>query len=103
MSWQNEQERPVKVKFYRSRTVTKAAVLMALVLCIALLSTLVVMTGRIRENNEALANQAAALEQQNAALEQQIKDLDTVDGIEKIANEELGLVDPDTVIFTPQS
>ena len=55
-----------------------------------------------KEKARALKDQAAALEQQNAALEQHIDDLNTLEGIENIAKEELGLVDPDTIIFDPQ-
>lgn len=103
MEWTNEQERPVKVVFRRSPVAARVVILAALVVCIALLVTLTVMTAQAREKAQALKQQAAELEQQNAALEQHIDDLDTLEGIENIAKEELGLVDPDTIIFDPES
>ncbi len=102
MEWQNEQDRPVKVVFSRSPLAARVIILCALAVCIALLVTLGVMTAQAREKAKALKEQAAALEQQNAALEQHIDDLNTLEGIENIAKEELGLVDPDTIIFDPQ-
>ena len=99
MEWQNEQDRPVKVVFHRSPLAARIIILAALLVCIALLVTLSIMTTQAKERAQALKEQAAALEQQNAALEQHIDDLNTLEGIENIAKEELGLVDPDTVIF----
>ena len=102
MEWQNPQERPVRIVFRRSSLAARVIILAALAVCIALLVTLGVMTVQAREKAQALKDQAAALEQQNAALEQHIDDLNTLEGIENIAKEELGLVDPDTIIFDPQ-
>ena len=102
MTYQDEQ-RPVRLVFQRSRTLTKIVVLVALVLSMAVLVTLAVKMNEARMSNEALTQQAAQLEQENADLEQKIDDLDTVQGIENIAKEELGLVDPDTVVFNPES
>lgn len=46
-----------------------------------------------------LTQQAAALEQENAELRSRIDNLGTVDSIRQIAAEELGLVDPETIVF----
>ena len=51
--------------------------------------------------NAALEGQAQQLEQENAALQENIDNLDTVQGVEQIARDELGLVDPDTVLIQP--
>ena len=51
------------------------------------------------EKLAALQHQAAVLEQQNEELRQDIEALGTADSIREIAREELGLVDPDTIIF----
>lgn len=101
MEWYDKQEPAVKVVFRRSPLAARIIILSALLVCIALLVTLGVMTTRAREKALSLKEQAAALEQQNAALEQHIDDLNTLEGIENIAKEELGLVDPDTIIFDP--
>ena len=99
MEWKNEQEQPVKVVFRRSPVAARVAVLVVLLVCTALLVTLSFMTAEARQKAAALKQQAAELEQQNAALEERIDGLNTLEGIEQIAKEELGLVDPDTIIF----
>ena len=51
--------------------------------------------------SEALRSQAASLEQENAELTDKLENMDNVEGIVDIAGEELGLVDPNTIIFKP--
>lgn len=103
MEWQSQENRPVKVVFRRSPIAARVTILLALVICTALLVTMAFMTADAKSKAQALKQQAAELEQQNAALEQHINDLNTLEGIENIAKEELGLVDPDTIIFEPES
>lgn len=55
--------------------------------------------GSIRDLTEEKRQQAAALEQENAELREKKENLGTPDGVQDIAEEELGLVDPDTVII----
>ena len=55
----------------------------------------------LEAQNAALEIQAQQLEQENAALQENISNLDTVQGVEQIARDELGLVDPDTVLIQP--
>ena len=54
------------------------------------------------QQQEALRQQAAELEQDNELLARNISQLGTLQGIRRIATEELGLVDPGTVIFVPE-
>ena len=56
----------------------------------------------IAQKTEALRTEAAALERSNSELEDKIGNIGSVQSIEEIAEEELGLVDPDTVLITPQ-
>ncbi len=51
---------------------------------------------------EELRTQAKYLEQESAALESNIAQLDTPQGVIQIAEDELGLVVPGTVIFVPE-
>ena len=53
--------------------------------------------------NDALRDEAAAIEHANSELEQKTADLGSVQSVQDIAKEELGLVDPDTVIIEPIS
>ena len=57
----------------------------------------------ILEETENLREEASALEHANDRLEEKTDELGTVKSVEDIAREELGLVDPDTVIIDPQS
>lgn len=68
------------------------------------LSTVTLITMRVtvwdREDEcRSLQQQAAVLEQENAALQEQVDSLGTVESIRRIAAEELGLVDPNTIII----
>ena len=51
--------------------------------------------------NAQLVTQAAQLEQENADLDEKIDAVGSVEGVEQIARDELGLVDPDTVLIQP--
>lgn len=92
----------IQLVLQHSRIATKCAVLAALVLSMAALLAL----GLARTNAQARLNdlreQERQLEQDNARLEQYLEDPDSVQSIQRIAGEELGLVDPETVIIQPQ-
>ena len=57
----------------------------------------------ILEETENLRQEASGLEYANSQLEQKTDELGSVKSLEDIAREELGLVDPDTIIIDPQS
>lgn len=90
-----------RVKFitHRSKPLTKIIASTAIVLAILALAALHLCKHNIDAKTEAMREQAAALQQENAALEQKIDAIDTVEGIHDVAQEELGLVDPDAVII----
>ena len=95
--------RYVKLVYKRSSNATKIVVLCAIVICTA---ALLILGGAIRDaqaRTDALRVQASRLEQENNRLSALIDSLGTVAGIEQIAREELGLVDPDSVIITPSN
>ena len=91
----------IKLVYRRSRNLTKIVVMAAIVLCTAALITLSVSTAALRCRTEAMRTKALGLEQANIALEERIQDLGSVQSVAQIAKEELGLVDPNTVIFKP--
>ena len=77
--------------------------LFALILaCTAALIALGMVRGRIQQQTQAALDQAAALEQENAELSEKKENLDS-SSIKEIAKEELGLVDPGTIIIDPNS
>lgn len=94
-------ESNIKVRFCRSSTLMKVVVLAVLVLSIVTLLTLRAGILDARAETEELRGEAARLEQENERLEEKIDDLGTVQGVITVAQEELGLVAPDTVVLEP--
>ena len=79
-------------------------ILAALILaCAAALVALGMVQNRIHQQTQAVLDQAAALEQENTELTEKKESLGSSSSIKEIAKEELGLVDPDTIIFDPNS
>lgn len=93
----------IRLVYRRSSTLVKCVVLATIVLCTVTLLTLRFSIQDAKAKSEDLRGQAAVLEQENQKLEKDISDLGTVQSVKKIANEELGLVDPDTVIYSPNN
>ena len=93
----------IRLVYKRSSRLTKLAVCAAIVLSTATLLVLRSSTLDAQAKADALRDQAAQLEQENNRLEDQIDDLGSVDSVEQIAQEELGLVDPNTVIIKPEN
>ncbi len=99
-----ERKNPIptgKVVFRRSRPLTKVALTAAIVLSMAALIALRWTQTDLETQTEQMRAEAAALEYENAALEEKISILGSVRSVLDIAMEELGLVDPDTVIIQP--
>ena len=86
----------------RGSPLAKAVILSAIVLSTVAILTLTAAIADSRAQAEALKDQAAKLEQEQNRLEQNIEDLGSLDSVEQIAKDELGLVDPDTVIIEPE-
>ena len=92
----------VRLVYRRSSSLTKTVVLSAIVLSMAALLTLNLTVRAARQEAEDLGKQAAQLEQENQKLKENIAGLGSVEGVEQIARDELGLVKPDTVIIEPE-
>lgn len=88
----NTQRQPAKVWL-------KLAVLLVIVFCTAALLVIYVGISRMEEKNRDLQQQAQQLEQDNQDLQNYIANKDTDQGIKDVATGELGMVDPDTVIY----
>ena len=91
----------IRLVYKRSSTLLKCAVLAAIVLSTAALIALRTAHLEQQAQFEALRAEAAALEEDNHKLTQHITQLGTLQSVRRIAVEELGLADPDTVIFVP--
>ena len=88
-----------QLQYRRTPALHKVVVAAAIVLSSVTLISLRLGHWEAEEQLAALQHQAAVLEQQNEELRQDIEALGTADSIREIAKEELGLVDPDTIIF----
>lgn len=93
--------RRFKVSVQRSDNLTKVVVLSFLV--VAIVASLVLRSSilKTRERAEALRSQAVSLEQENADLKEKLDSVGSVDGIVQVAQDELDLVDPASVVFKP--
>ena len=92
----------IRIVYKRSSALLKCVVLTALIVSAVALLTLRGAYLQQLQQQEALRQQAAVLEQENSLLIRNISQLGTLQGIRRIAGEELGLVDPGTVIFVPE-
>ena len=95
--------RKIQIVFRPSTTLLKVVVIVLIVFSTAALIALSWVRQSIQVQTEDLRQEAMALEQENKDLENKIEGLGTVQSIEEIAQEELGLVQPDTVIIQPNS
>lgn len=98
-----QQERVARRLVWRR---SKPVVIVALVIAIALsMAALIVLDHNRREalaQAESYRKQIALLEEEKEALNDKIAALGTRDGVQAIARDELGLVEPDAVILTPE-
>ena len=101
MANRNHPLRRIRLVYRRTPMMIKVVVLSAIVLSTATLLTLRGGLLNAQKQNEALRDQAQQYEQENNKLEGYIDDLGSVDSVDRIAEEELDLVDPDSVIFQP--
>ncbi len=92
----------LRLVYRRASPLLKCVVLATIVLCTAALLLLRSSIREWRQKEADLQKQAATLEQENENLERNIAELGTVQSIRRIAEEELGLVDPDTIFFEPK-
>ena len=93
--------RDIKVEYTRSHPLTKVVVIALIVLSMAALITLRVSSIQLRREVEQMRQEAAQLEAENQALKEKLEELGSVEGVEHIAEEELDLVDPDTIVIDP--
>ena len=88
-----------QLQYRRTPTLHKVVVAAAIVLSSATLVTLRLAHWEAEEKLAELRQQIAVMEQRNEDLRHDIDELGTTDSVREIAREELGLVDPDTIII----
>ena len=95
--------RNAKVVIRQSPASLKIVLIVLILFSIVTLAALRWVHTGILQETENLREEASALEHAKDQLEKKTGELGTVKSVEEIAKEELGLVDPDTVIIDPQS
>lgn len=88
-----------RLVYRRSSLLIKILALVTVVLCTVVLIVLGVSTRYYQNKADAANARNTELEQENQDIKQDISNLGTPESDRQIANEELGLVDPDTIIF----
>ena len=101
MSNRNNPFRRIRLVYRRSSPLLKGIVLGTLTLAAAVIIALSLFIRYNRQQTETLRGHAARLEQQNQQLVQNIQNAGTVESIQRIAREELDLVDPEAEFFRP--
>ena len=98
-----KQNPPIKKKIVirPAPTTLKIAACLLILFSMAALLALRWVSNGIREETQALTDEAAAAQAENAELTEKIEGLGSVQSVKDIAQEELGLVDPDTVVIHP--
>ena len=82
---------------------TVIILVIAIVLSMGALTALHLSTRAMKNRTEDLYEKAAQLEAENNELLEDIEQVDSIHGIVEIAEEELGLVQPDAVFYQPES
>ena len=93
--------RNIQVEIQKSPRTLKIVLAVLIVFCTVTLVALGWVRTGIRNRTDALQDKAAALEQDNADLQEKIDKIGSVEGIQEIAKDELGLADPDTILINP--
>ena len=99
---QEQKPKKLRIEWRSSSKLLKLVVAALIVFSMAALLALGWMRSGIREQIQAQKDAAAALEQENRDLQDKIDNVDSVQGVQDIAREELGLVDPDTIVIQPE-
>lgn len=102
MAEKNTPQKTVKVEVRPASNILKI-ILITLILfsIVALISLWWVHSGILAEI-AGLKDEASGLEYANEVLEQKTEELGSIQSIQDIAKEELGLVDPDTILIDPE-
>jgi cell division protein FtsL len=83
----------------RSQIVMKLAILLVILFSTVALITTHVHIANLTKAYKSLQQQAMELEQANKELQNYIDNKNTDEGVKDVATGELGMVDPDTVIY----
>ena len=92
----------VKVVARPSPAALKVLLILVILFSMAALLTLRLVHNGIQEEIANLKDEAAEFEYANSELDKRLEDPQSVENIQNIAREELGMVDPDTILIDPR-
>ena len=92
----------IRFTYRRSSSLTKVVVIVTIILCMGALTALRLSMNDLEKRTEDLRQTAANLEEANVDLQEDIDQLGSMQSIVEIAEDELDLVQPGTVIFQPE-
>jgi len=101
MEKKTNQNKNAKLHVRPAPNALKIVLIILILLFIVALVALRWVHNGIRAEIDTLKQEAASVEHENDELKEKQENLGSVEGIQEIAREELGLVDPDTVIINP--
>ena len=102
MAQKNTPPKNVKVEVRPASNILKIILILLILFSIVALVALRGVHSGILAQIDDLKDEASGLEYANAELEQKTDELGSIQSIQDIAKEELGLVDPDTIIIDPE-
>lgn len=91
----------IQLVYQRSSLLLKLLILTTILVSAAALVALRMALVNYHQQSQVLQAQAVQLQQENEQLTQQIAQLGTKASIRRIATEELGLMDPNALFFSP--
>ena len=102
MTQKNTPPKKVKVEVRPASNILKIILTVLILFSIVALIALRWVHNGILTQIDDLKEEASELEHANDELEEKTQELGSVQSIEDIAQEELGLVDPDTILIDPE-
>ena len=102
MTQKSTPPKKVKVEIRPTSNILKIILTVLILFSIVALIALRWVHNGILTQIDELKEEASELEYANEELDQKTQELGSVQSIEDIANEELGLVDPDTILIDPE-
>ena len=91
----------IQLVYQRSSLILKLLILFTILTSSAALFVLRVSVNSYQQQSQALQSQASALQEKNEDLTRKMAESGTKASIRRIATEELGLVDPNALFFSP--
>lgn len=99
MAAQNTLFNRIHFRLRRSSSAVKVVLTITILLFTAALISLRICYRQVQMRTEELRGRAAILEQENRQLKTDMEDFSSIEGVSKVAQQELGLVSPNAILF----